>query len=448
VATQTEAASSRRLFGTDGVRGRAGEFLTADLALRLGHAAVRITQSDTPQVLIVRDTRESGQMFEAALAAGITAAGGDAVYGGVLPTPGAALLGRRLGFDLAAVVSASHNPYHDNGIKFFGREGTKLDDDAEARIEAAVLAGEEPAMSQRPGRTRALRGAADDYLRELELRFRDLDLSGRRILLDCANGAAYRVGPEIFRRLGADVDVVAAEPDGRNINAGVGSTHIEGLAETMVAGDYEIAFALDGDADRVLAVDRNGECVDGDEIIAIAALHLHERGDLPGPGVAVTVMTNFGFHSSMKAAGIEVATTPVGDRNVIVELMRRGWALGGEQSGHIIETRFVPSGDGVAAALLTLEALRGRDLTERDAMEKLPQVLLNVRVGDRDALAGSREVWDAVDRESQALAGKGRVLVRASGTEPLVRVMVEAPEKAHCEEIAGRLAATVERQLA
>jgi phosphoglucosamine mutase len=448
VGTQTEAASSRRLFGTDGVRGRAGEFLTADLALRLGHAAVGITQSGTPQVLIVRDTRESGQMFEAALAAGITAAGGDAVYGGVLPTPGAALLGRRLGFDLAAVVSASHNPYHDNGIKFFGREGTKLDDDAEARIEAAVLAGEEPAMSERAGRTRALRGAADDYLRELELRFRNLDLSGRRILLDCANGAAYRVGPEIFRRLGADIDVVADEPDGRNINAGVGSTHIDALAKTMVAGDYEIAFAFDGDADRVLAVDRNGVSVDGDEIIAIAALHLHEKGDLPGPGVAVTVMTNFGFHSSMKAAGIEVVTTPVGDRNVIVELMRRGWALGGEQSGHIIETRFVPSGDGVAAALLTLEALRGRDLTERDAMQKLPQVLLNVRVGDRDALAGSREVWDAVDRESQALTGKGRVLVRASGTEPLVRVMVEAPEEAQCEEIAGRLAATVERELA
>jgi phosphoglucosamine mutase len=448
VGTQTEAVSSRRLFGTDGVRGRAGEFLTADLALRLGHAAVAATQSERPQVLIVRDTRESGQMFEAALAAGITAAGGDAVYGGVLPTPGAALLGRRLGFDLAAVVSASHNPYHDNGIKFFGREGTKLDDDAESRIEATVLAGEEPAMAERAGRTRALRGAADDYLRELELRFRDLDLSGRRILLDCANGAAYRVGPEIFRRLGADVEVVAAEPDGRNINAGVGSTHIDALADTMVAGDYEIAFAFDGDADRVLAMDRNGHCVDGDEIIAIAALHLHEKGDLPGSGVAVTVMTNFGFHSSMKAAGIEVATTPVGDRNVIVELMRRGWALGGEQSGHIIETRFVPSGDGVAAALLTLEALRGRDLTERDAIQKLPQVLLNVRVGDRDALEGSREVWEAVDRESQALSGKGRVLVRASGTESLVRVMVEAPEEAQCEEIARRLAATVERELA
>jgi phosphoglucosamine mutase len=440
-------AVARRLFGTDGVRGRAGEVLTAELALSRGRAAVGVTTSRNPQVLIVRDTRESGQMLEAALAAGITWAGGDAVFGGVLPTPGAALLARRLGFDLAAVVSASHNPYHDNGIKFFGRDGMKLDDEAEARIEAAVLADEEPPMAEHAGRTRALRGAADDYLRELELRFRDLDLSSKRVLLDCANGAAYRVGPEIFRRLGATVDVVADEPDGLNINAGCGSTHIEGLAETVASGDYDVAFAFDGDADRVLAVDRDGTVVDGDEIIAISALHLRARGDLPGPGVAVTVMTNYGFHQAMKAAGIEVATTPVGDRNVIAELQKRGWALGGEQSGHVIETRFVPSGDGIAAALLTLEALGDRDMAGRDAMEKLPQVLLNVRVADRDALERSREVWEAVDRESQALEGTGRVLVRASGTEPLVRVMVEAPERAQCADIAGRLAETVEREL-
>jgi phosphoglucosamine mutase len=443
-----DAVASRRLFGTDGVRGRAGEFLTAELALRLGHAAVCATQSGAPQVLIVRDTRESGQMFEAALAAGITAAGGDAIFGGVLPTPGAAVLARRLGFDLAAVVSASHNPYHDNGIKFFGSDGTKLDDDTEARIEQLVLAAEEPApMATRAGRTRALRGAAEDYLRELELRFKDLDLSGKRILLDCANGAAYRVGPQIFRLLGAHVDVVSDEPDGRNINAGCGSTHVESLAEKIAGGGYDAGFAFDGDADRVLAVDRNGEVIDGDEIIAIAALHLHAHGDLPGPGVAVTVMTNYGFHNSMRAAGIEVATTPVGDRNVIAELLQRGWALGGEQSGHIIETRMVPSGDGVAAALLTLEAMGDRDLADRDAMEKLPQVLLNVRVTDREALDAARELWDAIDREAQALAGTGRVLVRASGTEPLVRVMVEAPDEEKCAQIAGRLAAKVEREL-
>jgi len=439
--------TSRRLFGTDGVRGRTGQFLTAELALRLGHAAIGVTQSESPQVLIVRDTRESGQMLEAALAAGITAAGGDAIFGGVLPTPGAAVLARRLEFDLAAVVSASHNPFHDNGIKFFGSDGTKLDDDAEARIEQAVLSGDDMPMAGRAGRTRALRGAADDYLRELELRFKDLDLSGRKILLDCANGAAYRVGPEIFRRLGATVDVVGDEPDGRNINAGCGSTHIDALAESITGGGYDAGFAFDGDADRVLAVDGEGNVIDGDEIIAISALHLHAHGNLPGPGVAVTVMTNFGFHNAMKGAGIEVATTPVGDRNVIAELMERGWALGGEQSGHIIETRFVPSGDGVAAALLTLEATHGRNLAQRDAMEKLPQVLLNVRVADRDAVDGAREVWDAVERESQALSGKGRVLVRASGTEPLVRVMVEAPDESQCAEIAGRLAEAVEREL-
>jgi phosphoglucosamine mutase len=302
-------------------------------------------------------------------------------------------------------------------------------------------------MAARAGRTRALRGAAEDYLRELELRFKDLDLSGKRILLDCANGAAYRVGPEIFRRLGADVDVVCDEPDGRNINAGCGSTHVESLAEKIAGGGYDAGFAFDGDADRVLAVDRDGEVIDGDEIIAIAALHLHKHGNLPGPGVAVTVMTNYGFHNAMSAAGIEVATTPVGDRNVIAELLQRGWALGGEQSGHIIETRFVPSGDGVAAALLTLEAAGDRDLAECDAMEKLPQVLINVRVADRDAVERAREVWEAVDRESQALAGTGRVLVRASGTEPLVRVMVEAPDEEKCAEIAGKLAATVEREL-
>jgi phosphoglucosamine mutase len=215
----------------------------------------------------------------------------------------------------------------------------------------------------------------------------------------------------------------------------------------MAAGGYDAGFAFDGDADRVLAVDREGTVIDGDEIIAIAALHLHKRNDLPGPGVAVTVMTNFGFHRAMKAAGVEVVTTPVGDRNVIAELLQRGWALGGEQSGHIIETRFVPSGDGIAAALLTLEAMHGRDLAERSAMEKLPQVLLNVRVADRDALEGSREVWEGVERESQGLAGSGRVLVRASGTEPLIRVMVEAPERSQCAEIAGRLAAIVEREL-
>jgi phosphoglucosamine mutase len=428
------------LFGTDGVRGVAGDFLTADLALRLGRAAAAISPSAAPQVLIVRDTRESGEMLEAALAAGIAAGGGHALLGGVLPTPGAAVLVRRYGFDLAAVVSASHNPYEDNGIKFFGPEGTKIDDEQEAEMERLL---DEP--GGRIGRVRELHGAAGDYVRELELRFRELDVSGRRILLDCANGATHRVAPEIFRRLGAAVDAMAVEPDGRNINRDCGSTHVERLAERM--DGHDAGFAFDGDGDRVLAVDRNGTVVDGDELMALAALHLRQRGRLVGTGVAVTVMTNFGFHRAMADAGIEVATTPVGDRHVLAELLRRGWALGGEQSGHIIDTGFVPAGDGTAAALLALEALGGRDLADRGAMEKLPQRLVNVRVAKREALEEAAEVWAAVERESQGLDGRGRVLVRPSGTEPLVRVMVEAPDEDECEEITARLVHVVEREI-
>ena len=431
------------LFGTDGVRGVVGELLTTDLALSLGRAAAAISPADAPQVLIVRDTRESGEMLESALADGIAAGGGHALLGGVLPTPGAALLTRRHRFDLAAVVSASHNLYRDNGIKFFGPEGTKLSDGDEARIEDLVESDGQ--TGQGSGAARELHGADGDYVRELELRFGHLDLSGMRVLLDCANGATYRVAPEIFARLGATVEAVAVEPDGRNINDGCGSTHVEALSER--AREFDVAFAFDGDGDRVLAVDRNGVVVDGDELLALAALHLREAGRLPGDGVSVTVMTNFGFHTAMREAGIEVATTPVGDRHVLAELLRRGWALGGEQSGHIIETGFVPAGDGTAAALLTLEALRGGDLADRKAMEKLPQRLINVRVKSLASLDSATEVWDAVEEASNGLRGRGRVLVRPSGTEPLVRVMVEAPDERECHDVATRLAGVVERRL-
>jgi phosphoglucosamine mutase len=436
------------LFGTDGVRGVAGEFLDAGLALSLGRAAALISAAEAPQVLIVRDTRESGQMLEAALAAGVAAGGGHALLGGVLPTPGAALLLRRYGFDMAAVVSASHNPYRDNGIKFFGPDGTKISDADEAQIEAIVGASERPGAAA-PGRVRELHGASGDYLRELELRFADLELSGVNVLLDCANGATYKVAPEIFRRLGADVHAIAVEPDGRNINDGCGSTHVDSLARAVVAGGHDVGFAFDGDGDRVLAVDRNGSVVDGDELIALAALHLREAGRLNGNGVAVTVMTNFGFHTAMREAGMEVATTPVGDRNVLAELLERGWTLGGEQSGHIIDTGFVPSGDGVAAALLALEALGGKDgdLADRRGMTKIPQRLVNVRVRDRGALQGAQAVWRAVEDESARLDGRGRVLVRPSGTEALVRVMVEAPDEAECESVTARLVAVVEAEL-
>jgi phosphoglucosamine mutase len=439
---------ARQLFGTDGVRGVAGEFLTADLAVALARATVTQSGADRAQVLIVRDTRESGEMLEAAIAAGVTAAGGDALLGGVLPTPAAPMLVRRHGLQLAAVISASHNPYRDNGIKIFGADGFKLSDETEHAIEAEL---ERPAPTpERIGRVRRLHGALEDYLRELHARFEGLDISNRRLLLDCANGATYRAAPEIFRRLGAEVDVLAAEPDGRNINHECGSTHVETLARRAATGNYDAAFAFDGDGDRVLAVDREGVVVDGDELIALTALHLRDEGSLAGGGVAVTVMTNYGFHSAMKAAGIEVATTAVGDRYVLDELRRRGWSLGGEQSGHIIELGFGPSGDGIASALLVLEALGGRDLARRDAMAKLPQRLVNVRASDRAALALAMEqqaVREAIDREEVALRGRGRVLVRASGTEPLIRVMVEAPSQSETDDVCARLKEAVESAL-
>jgi phosphoglucosamine mutase len=438
----------RQLFGTDGIRGRAGEFLSAELALALARTAVSRAGGQRPQVLIVRDTRESGEMLEAAIAAGVTAAGGDALLAGVLPTPAAPLLLRRHGFHLAAVISASHNPYEDNGIKLFAADGFKLDDDTEHEIERAM--GEPPPIPDRIGHVRRLHGALEDYLRELHSRFEGLDLAGLRVLLDCANGATYKAAPEIFRRLGAEVAVIADQPDGRNINAGCGSTHLEWVIEQMGVGVHDVAFAFDGDGDRVLAVDGDGQVVDGDELIALAAVHLHRLGRLPGRGVAVTVMTNYGFHTAMKTAGVKVATTAVGDRYVLDELRRRGWSLGGEQSGHIIELDFGPCGDGVASALLTLEALGGRDLRERDAMEKLPQRLVNIRAGDRASLSATMHataVQCAIEREQASLQGRGRVLVRASGTEPLIRVMVEAPSDEETDDVCGRLAGVVETAL-
>lgn len=442
---------ARKLFGTDGVRGVAGELLTAELASALALAATAETSAARPQVLIVRDTRESGPMLESGLAAGICAAGGDALLAGVLPTPAASVLVHRLGLDLAAVVSASHNPWRDNGIKFFGADGRKLDDDSEARIEARLAENAEGGAASvrepsRAGRVRKLEGALDDYLRELTSAFR-LDLKGTHVVLDCANGAACEAAPAIFERLGADVDLIAAEPDGRNINEHCGSTHPEALVARVAETSAALGFAFDGDADRVVAVDGLGTVRDGDELLALIARHLAVRGLLEG-GVVVTVMSNYGFHNAMAEAGIEVATTPVGDRSVSAELERRRWSFGGEQSGHVIWTDYAPTGDGIAAALMTISALGGVALAAAKPMTRLPQLLVNVVVADRAAIAGATELWDAVERENAALEGRGRVLVRPSGTEPVLRVMVEAPGKAETEEVAAKLVAIVERELA
>ena len=431
---------ARNLFGTDGVRGLAGEKLTAQIAMGLGRAATEQAGGAGTRVLVIRDTRESGEMLESALAAGIAAAGGEALLGGVLPTPAAPLLIAQYGFDLGVVVSASHNPYQDNGIKFFGGDGLKLTDAAEEQIEERLGAAVSPILEI--GRVRELHGTQEDYLRALGTRFAGLDLTGLDLLLDCAHGATYRVGPEIFRRLGASVTVIGCEPDGRNINDGVGSTHIEALAAAVVAGGHDLGFAFDGDGDRVLAADRDGASVDGDELIALAAIHMRGTGRLSGGGVVVTVMTNYGFHTAMQEADIAVATAAVGDRYVLAELRERGWTLGGEQSGHIIDMDFVPSGDGIASALLTLEALGGADLAERSAMVKLPQRLVNVKVADKSRALDA--VGDLAAEANEELSGQGRVLVRASGTEELVRVMVEAPDVAQCEAICARLVAAVE----
>ncbi len=446
--------AERKLFGTDGVRGEVGTFLTAELALALGRATTASLPVERPRVLIVRDTRESGPMLEAALAAGVAEAGGDALLGGVLPTPAAAVLVRKLGLDLAAVVSASHNPYRDNGIKFFDANGSKLGDEAEAGIEALLddrgrgldrMADQSSTTPAGVGHVRELSGGAEDYLRALEAAF-PLDLTGVKVALDCANGATHRVGPAIFERLGAEVETIAVEPDGRNINAGCGSTHLDNLAGHIASSGATVGFAFDGDGDRVLAVDGGGRTHDGDELIALLARGQAARGELGG-GVTVTVMSNYGFHRAMEDAGIEVAVTKVGDRYVLDELREREWALGGEQSGHIIDMRFAATGDGIAAALMTMRELGGRDLASVEAMEKLPQKLVNVEVADREAIAGATAVWDAVEREGAELEGRGRVLLRPSGTEPLVRVMAEAPSAEEADAVCKRLADLVRQEL-
>src|SRR3954451_21348657 len=381
-------------------------------------------------------------MLEEALAAGIAAGGGDAMLAGVLPTPAASVLTRRLSFDLAAVVSASHNPFADNGIKFFNARGTKLADEAELEIEGLL----DEQTGERVGGVRSLEGAFDDYIRELRTAFQ-LDLSGTKVALDCANGATFRAAPVIFQALGADVVLTAVEPGGRNINADCGSTHAEALVEVVRSSGADIGFAYDGDGDRLIDVDGEGRLHDGDALIPLIALDLQKRGELEG-GVAVTVMTNFGSMTTMEKAGIEVAQTQVGDRYVIEQLAERDWRLGGEQSGHIVWTDFTPTGDGIAASLLVLRALAGRRLEDAEPFKRLPQTLENVRVADRGAIEGAEGLWAAVDEENRRLEGRGRVLVRASGTEPLVRVMVEAPDRQECEEITGRLVDLAKKELA
>ncbi len=432
----------RRLFGTDGVRGRAGELLSTALAHALGAAAVAEQGAAGARLLVIRDTRESGPELEAAFAEGAAEAGANVTLGGVLPTPAAPLSIAGGRFDLAAVISASHNPFEDNGIKLFGPGGLKLGDDAERGIERRVADGRGAAAAE-PGTIVAAGGLGEFYLAALAQRFAALDLSGRTIALDCAHGATHEVAPTIFRRLGGDVVVLGDAPDGRNINAGCGSTHPGPLTQVVRDGRAELGFAFDGDGDRVIAVDEAGEVVDGDRLIALAALALKQAGALDGDGIAVTVMSNYGLRAAMQEAGIAVTETAVGDRHVLTALREHGLRLGGEQSGHIIDMAFVPSGDGIASALLTLESLAGRRLRDVRPFAPLAQALSAVPVRDRDAVSGDAELAAAITAEDRAFAGHGRVLVRPSGTEQVVRVLVEATGQEQADAACDRLGALI-----
>jgi phosphoglucosamine mutase len=417
----------RRFFGTDGVRGVVGQELTVELVEKLGKAATLWSKGG--RVFVGRDTRGSGPELEEAFARGVVEAGGNAVLAGVLPTPAVALLA----LDLGVVVSASHNPPEYNGIKFFDRDGQKLTDEAEEEIEA-LLDEEGPGG----GEIDRVGVATDSYLEHITERFGS-DLSGLRIAVDCANGAYSAVAPKAFQQLGADVTAIAAEPDGTNINLGCGATDLGVLQRTVLQGDFDLGVAFDGDGDRMLAVDANGTPVDGDQILAVLADHL--RVDF----VAVTVMTNLGFHRFARERDIRLVTTDVGDRYVLEALREHGGLLGGEQSGHIIYLKDHVTGDGLAAALLLCAAIRGRTLSEAAAiLPRYPQAKRNVRVGSQRV---PERVRDEVERVNAELDGSGRILVRPSGTEPVIRVLAEAENPRKAEELCATISALVTREL-
>jgi phosphoglucosamine mutase len=439
-----------KYFGTDGVRGLANADLTPELALAVASAAVRVLvahdATHRPLAVVGRDPRASGEMLEAAVIAGLTSAGADVLRVGVLPTPAVAFLTGSYGADLGVMLSASHNPMPDNGVKLFAAGGQKLPDDIEAEIEDAVDAG----PSTRPtgadvGRVRDAADADERYLAHL-LSAVGVDLRGLHVVVDCANGAASVLAPELYRRAGAKVTAIAAEPDGLNINDGVGSTHLDGLVAAVLEQGADLGIAHDGDADRCLAVGADGSLVDGDQILALCALDLRDQGQLRSNTVVATVMSNLGFFHAMRAAGIDVVTTAVGDRYVLEALRASDLALGGEQSGHVVFTDSATTGDGLLTALRIMAgvATAGKPLTELAAVVKrLPQILINVQVADKEAVAASSAVQASVADAAAELGDDGRILLRPSGTEQLVRVMVEARSQQDADRIAQRVAAVV-----
>ncbi len=448
-----------RLFGTDGVRGLANRDITAELAVDLAVSAAHVLAdvgafegraSDRPTAIVGRDTRSSGEFLEAAVVAGLASAGVDVTVVGVVPTPAVAWLTASTGADLGVMLSASHNAMPDNGIKFFARGGHKLADEIENQIEERLGEPWDRPTGAGVGRVLVDANAGARYVDYL-LGTIDVSLSGLRVVVDCANGAASEVSPEALRRAGAEVIAIHAAPDGWNINEGCGSTHVDALAKAVIENSADVGIAHDGDADRCLAVAADGSIIDGDHILAILATSLRDGGRLTGNTVVTTVMANLGFKVAMESAGIVVVETAVGDRYVLEEMRASGYALGGEQSGHVVMSEFATTGDGVLTALhlLARMAQTGLPLAELAAMvEKFPQILVNVGGVDKTALDSNAGVRAALMQAEDELAGRGRVLLRPSGTEPVIRVMVEAATSEDAERLAGAIAAVVSAELA
>ena len=445
----------RARFGTDGVRGVANAELSPELVLALGRATARKLLATS--FVVGRDTRRSGPMLQAALSAGLAGEGADVIDVGILPTPAIAWLSADRDIP-GAVISASHNPFADNGIKLFARGGTKLSVETETAIEEELEQVLDPGIRgpRSPegfgvGRVVSEPGAADAYLAHLVSLLEGRRLDGLRLVVDGANGAAAEIAARLYEEVGAEVVAIGCEPDGSNINSGCGSTHTDTLATAVVEHGADLGLALDGDADRLLAVDGTGATIGGDELLALFTVDLAERGQLAGNTVVVTVMTNLGFKLAMEHRGITVKETPVGDRHVLAALDADGLALGGEQSGHIIFRRMATTGDGLLTGLILadLMARSKKPLAELldGLVTRVPQVLVNVQVPDPDLLAAADAVWSAVAEEETRLGEQGRVLLRPSGTEPLVRVMVEAPGDGVAEEVAQRLSALVRHEL-
>lgn len=441
-----------RLFGTDGVRGIANKDLTPDLAYKLGRAGAHVLAGrNTPgRIVVGRDTRISGDMLEAALAAGICSTGADVLSVGIIPTPAVSFLTKELDAAAGVVISASHNPVEDNGIKFFGPSGYKLTDDKEQQIED-LLSGSATDIPSPVGadlgRIYRVADADDRYIAFLKGTISG-DLKGLKIAVDCANGAAYKVAPRVLQELGAEVVPIFNTPDGININHDCGSTHPEKLQELVVQVGADLGLAHDGDADRLIAVDNRGKLVDGDQIMVICARHLKTQNRLPKNTVVVTVMSNMGLHLAMREAGIEILQTKVGDRYVLEELLQTGAVFGGEQSGHILFLDHSPTGDGVLTALQLLAVIKstGKSFAElAGQMERLPQLLENVRVADKHKVMSSPDLSNSIAEMESRLAGQGRILVRPSGTESLVRVMAEGRDMKQLQDIVGELVNIVKK---